>query len=58
MFSTHDDKGVFNGIVKARISGTLTADLQSFDSIAERVIMDTAGHELSVTPASRATRCE
>lgn len=50
MFFTHDDKGVFNGIVKARITVTLAEDLQSYDSVAERVVMDTAGHELSVTP--------
>ena len=50
MFFTHDDKGVFNGIVKARISITLAEDLQSYDSVAERVVMDAAGKELSVTP--------
>jgi hypothetical protein len=50
MFFTHDDKGVFNGIVKARIYLTIAADLQSYDSVAERVVMDTAGRELSVTP--------
>jgi len=50
VFFTHDDKGVFNGIVKARITITLATDLQSYDSVAERVVMDTAGRELSVTP--------
>jgi hypothetical protein len=50
MFFTHDDKGVFNGIVKARIYLTLAEDLKSYDSVAERVIMDTTGKELSVTP--------
>ena len=50
MFFTHDDKGVLNGIVKARIYLTLAEDLKSYDSVAERVIMDTTGKELSVTP--------
>ncbi|MBZ5626078.1 MAG: hypothetical protein LAQ69_46435 [Acidobacteriia bacterium] len=50
MFFTHDDKGVFNGIVKARIYLTLAEDLKSYDSVAERVVMDTAGRELQVTP--------
>ena len=50
MFFTHDDKGVFNGIVKARIYLTLAADLQSYDSVAERTVMDTAGTVLQVVP--------
>jgi hypothetical protein len=50
MFFTHDDKGVFNGIVKARIYLTLAADLQSYDSVAERVVMDTSGNVLQVVP--------
>jgi hypothetical protein len=50
MFFTHDDKGVFNGIVKARIVATLSEDLKSYDSVAERVVMDTSGKELQVTP--------
>jgi hypothetical protein len=50
MFFTHDDKGVFNGIVKARIYLTLAEDLKSYDSVAERVIMDTSSKELQVTP--------
>jgi len=50
MFFTHDDKGVFNNIVKARIYLTLAEDLKSYDSVAERVVMDTSGKELSVTP--------
>ena len=50
LFFTHDDKGVFNGIVKARIYGTLAADLKSFDSVAERTVMDTSGKVLQVTP--------
>ena len=50
MFFTHDDKGVFNGIVKARIYLTLAEDLKSYDSVAERVVMDTLGKELQVTP--------
>ena len=50
MFFTHDDKGVFNGIVKARIYLTLAEDLNSYDSVAERVMMDTSGHVLQVIP--------
>jgi len=50
MFFTHDDKGVFNGIVKARASVTLAEDGKSYDSVVERVVMDTSGKELSVTP--------
>jgi hypothetical protein len=50
MFFTHDDKGVFNGIVKARGSVTLSEDGKSYDSVVERVVMDTTGHELKVTP--------
>ena len=50
MFFTHDEKGVFNGIVKARIIFTLSADLMSYDSIAERVVMDTSGNVLQVIP--------
>lgn len=58
MFFTRDDKGVFNGIVKARIYITLAEDLQSYNSVAERVVMDTAGRVLSVTPnlAGRSVR--
>ncbi|HEV3201932.1 MAG TPA: hypothetical protein VGZ73_28740 [Bryobacteraceae bacterium] len=50
LFFTHDNNGVFNGIVKARIYLTLAEDLQSYDSVAERVVMDTASREISVTP--------
>ena len=50
MFFTHDDKGVFNAIVKARIYPTLAADLQSYDSVAERVVMDTSGNVFQVIP--------
>ena len=49
MFFTHDDKGVFNGIVKARGAVTLSSDGKSYDSVVERVIMDTSGKELQVT---------
>ena len=48
MFFTHDDKGVFNGIVKARGSVTLAEDGKSYDSKVERVVMDTSGNELQV----------
>jgi hypothetical protein len=50
LFFTHDDKGAFNGIVKARIILTLAEDLKSYDSVAERVVMDTGGNVLQVTP--------
>ena len=50
LFFTHDDKGVFNGIVKVRILLTLAEDLKSYDSVAERTVMDASGKELSVTP--------
>lgn len=50
MFFTRDDKGAFNGIVKARIYVTLAEDLKSYESVAERVVMDTAGKVLQTTP--------
>jgi len=50
MFFTHDDKDVFNGIVKVRILLTLAEDLKSYDSVAERTVMDASGKELQVTP--------
>jgi hypothetical protein len=36
LFFTHDNKGVFNGIIKARIYLNLAEDLKSYDSVAER----------------------
>ena len=50
MFFTRDDKGVFNGTIKARGAVTLSQDGKSFDSVVERVVMDTSGKELQVTP--------
>jgi len=50
LFFTHDAQGAFNGIVKARIYVKLAEDLQSYDSIAERIVMDKFGNVLSVTP--------
>ena len=50
MFFTRDDKGVFNGIVKARGIVTLAEDGQSYDSLVERIVMDTTGKVLQVTP--------
>jgi hypothetical protein len=50
LFFTHDDKDVFNGIVKVRILLTLAEDLKSYDSVAERVVMDASGKELQVIP--------
>jgi hypothetical protein len=47
-FLTHDDKGVFNGIVKARGVLTLSEDNKSYDGTVERVVMDTSGNELQV----------
>ncbi len=60
LFFTHDDKGVFNGIIKARILVTLAEDLKSYTSIAERVVLDTSGKELQVIPgiAGRAVRMD
>jgi hypothetical protein len=49
-FFTHDDKGVLNGIVRARGTLYLSADLKSYDGTVERVIMDTSGKELQVIP--------
>jgi hypothetical protein len=48
MFFTSDEKGVFNGVVKARGVLTLAEDLQTYSAAMERVIMDTAGKELQV----------
>lgn len=48
MFFTHDDKGVFNGIVKARAILTLAEDLKSYESAVERIVMDTSGKQLQV----------
>jgi len=50
MFFTQDDKGAFNGIIKAKIYITLSEDLKSYDSVAERTVMDTSSKVLSVTP--------
>jgi hypothetical protein len=60
MFFTRDEKGVFNGIIKARIIVTLAEDLKSYTSVAERVVMDTAGRELQVIPgiAGRSVRMD
>ena len=49
LFFTHDAQGTFNGIVKARIYVKLAEDLQSYDSLAERIVMDKFGNVLSVT---------
>ena len=50
MFFTHDAQGTFNGIIRARILVTVAEDGKSYDSVAERTVMDTAGNVLSVTP--------
>ena len=41
---------MFNGIVKVRILLTLAEDLKTYESVAERTVMDASGKELSVTP--------
>jgi hypothetical protein len=53
-FFTHDDKGVFNGIVKARGSFTMSEDHKSYDGIVERVVMDTSGNVLQVVSGIKA----
>lgn len=50
LFFTHDAQGTFNGIVKARLYITVAADLNSYDSVAERIVMDKLGNVLSITP--------
>ena len=50
LFFTHDAQGTFNGIVRARIAITVAEDSQSYDSVAERTVMDTAGNVKSITP--------
>lgn len=58
MFSTtffaRDDKGVFNRIVKARGSFTMSEDHKSYDGTVERVVMDTSGNVLEVVPGIKA----
>jgi len=49
LFFTHDAQGVFNGIVQARVYITVSQDLQSYDSVAERIVMNTSGVVLSRT---------
>jgi len=60
LFFTHDAQGAFNGIVKARIYITLAPDLNSYDSVAERIVMDKFGNVLSTTTgiAGHAVRME
>jgi hypothetical protein len=53
MFFTFDANRVFNGIVKARVQITLAEDLNSYDSVAERVVMDPSARVLVVTPGIR-----
>jgi hypothetical protein len=52
-FFTRDEKGVFNGIVKARAVVTLAEDGQSYEAEVERVVMDTAGREVQVISGIR-----
>ena len=53
MFFTFDERRVFNAIVKARVRIMLAEDLKSYESEAERVVMDTGGRTLQVTPGIR-----
>ena len=54
LFFTHDPMtSVFNRIVKARLYITLAEDGNSYDSVAERIVMDTAGNILAVIPGIR-----
>ena len=53
-FFTHDDKGVFNGIVKARGLLTMSEDHKSYDGTVERVVMDTSGNVLQVVSGIKA----
>jgi hypothetical protein len=48
MFFTRDEKQVCNGIVNAKIYITLAEDLMSYESQAERTVMDTSGKVLNV----------
>ena len=50
LFFTHDGQGVFNGIIKARLYINVAKDGNSYDSLAERIVMDTHGNVLSITP--------
>lgn len=50
IFFTHDAQGTFNGIVRVRGTAKLAEDLNSYDSVAERTVMDTAGNVKSITP--------
>ena len=53
-FFTHDDKGIFNGIVKARGLLTMSEDRKSYDGTVERVVMDTSGNVLQVVSGIKA----
>ena len=53
-FFTHDDKGIFNSIVKARGLLTMSADHKSYDGTVERVVMDTSGSVLQVISGMKA----
>ena len=60
MFFGHDEKLAFTSIIKAKIYITMAEDLKSYDSVAERTIMDPTGKVLSVTPgiAGRSVRMD
>lgn len=49
-FARQDAQGVFIGTARARGIITLADDLKSYDSVAERTVMDTSGNVISITP--------
>jgi hypothetical protein len=53
LFFTFDANRALSGIVKARVQITLAEDTKSYDSVAERVVMDANGRVISVTPGIR-----
>lgn len=52
-FSRQDAQGAFIGFVRVRAAITLADDLKSYDSTAERTVMDTSGNILSITGGIR-----
>ena len=52
MFFTRDEKEAYNGIVRTRNAIALAADSKSYTVTVERVLMDVAGRQLQVIPAS------
>jgi hypothetical protein len=50
LFFIRDAQGTLINIVRARILVKVAEDLNSYDSVAERTVMDTSGNVLSITP--------